>query len=106
MLQETVSWVSGDWQRLNLRLYHRLLKVPPLLLIRAVAIPNTLHVLLRVSLTIWTQRPQIRACSLVRRVLQTPVTSIIVTRNGITALTAMMVSRLLDVEWPYGRVKD
>jgi len=29
-------------------------------------------------------------CSFVRRVLQTPVTSIMVIRNGITALTAMM----------------
>jgi hypothetical protein len=34
--------------------------------------------------------PERNTCSFVRRVLQTPVTSIMVMRNGITALTAMI----------------
>ncbi len=37
---------------LSLRLYDRLLEIPPLLLVLAVAVPNTLHVLHRVSLAI------------------------------------------------------
>lgn len=74
----------------NLRLYNRLLEVLFPLLVLAIAVSNTLHVLARVSLLRSDLTVEILTCSFVRRVLQTPVTSIMVTRKGITALTAMM----------------